>query len=201
MLCFYTSLNVYTFTGKDLWIILKMPSTLFEIHFFFLSGDKCKALALIILSLAFLLATVSYNENLSKMLIRVASKASPCHLPDQKFPTSLIYHPSNETSVRGKFFNEVNEKLLSDLQPTPVSINGKNIKDFTFVTAISDNYYQRHTALVKSIQTYFPKSKLVIYDLGLTEAQLKSVSTATFSVLIYKMVQFRSTNSRGQQLR
>ena len=89
---------------------------------------------------------------------------------------SLVYHPPINKSLHGDYFMEVNEKFLLSLLPDPVSINRSNIKDMIFVSAISQHYYSRLTPLVESIQVYFPEAKLVVYDLGVSENLLKTVS-------------------------
>ena len=88
----------------------------------------------------------------------------------------LVYHPPLNKSLHGDVFGEVNKTFLLNLLPDPVSINRSNINDVMFVTAISQAYYSRLTPLVETFQVYFPAAKLVVYNLGVSKNQLKSVS-------------------------
>ena len=57
-------------------------------------------------------------------------------------------------------------------------------KSIVYVTASDENYFKRSMNLLRSINKFDPKQKVVFYDLGLNETQQKT----------YKWRNIKSTN-------
>ena len=64
-------------------------------------------------------------------------------------------------------------------------------KSIIYVTASDENYFKRSLNLIKSINKFDPKQKIVFYDLGLNEIQQKTLlefSNLTIKSLILKNI-------------
>ena len=71
----------------------------------------------------------------------------------------------------------VSPRLIPALLPSDGFINLTSYKmtDFVFVTAASSNHFDESKDAVASVQTIMPKKKIIYFDLGLKEDQIKKV--------------------------
>ena len=83
----------------------------------------------------------------------------------------LTYAAPIDPKVKGQTFYGVNASVVAKLLPKPIKLHKSYLKDFVVVSAISAKYYKRLTKLVASVQKHFPKNKMIIFDLGLSEKE------------------------------
>ena len=90
-------------------------------------------------------------------------------------PTSL---PGNNSSLNNDFLTNVLNLRLEQLKQKNISssVIFNMYKRFVVVTSVSSNHFEESRDMVASIQKYLPQSKILYYDLGLTEAQRLEVS-------------------------
>ena len=88
----------------------------------------------------------------------------------------LVYHPPIAPWMKGLPFYSVNSSFVMSLLPDPVELTIENLRQFVFVSALSSSHFKRASRMIESIQNFFPKQRLIIYDLGLTTDEVDRVS-------------------------
>ena len=69
--------------------------------------------------------------------------------------------------------------------------------DFVFLTAASDSFLTGLMFMLQSVQKYFPKKKVIVYDLGLSSESRQKVTfciVCLFNNNFYGTVQFQNIN-------
>ncbi|CEF60957.1 Protein of unknown function DUF1647 family-containing protein [Strongyloides ratti] len=129
-----------------------------------------------------------YNIFLTSFIIINHILRFHCHKKDLCEYNGKIYDlqyklPSNK-NVIGKpfscdlvkyldYFGYLNESNFIDLSKT--SINGVKI-----VTAITEDHMSELRPLLKSFKKYFPKERIIVYDLGLRKESVKQLKSLKF---------------------
>ena len=96
---------------------------------------------------------------------------------------SFNYH-FEPLNTSGKTFT-ANRTLLASLGLPPAhftELTNENADDFVAVTATSSNHFAESVDAVASVQKHMPNRRIIYYNLGLTEKQLRAVSIAMVRV-------------------
>ena len=121
-----------------------------------------------------LYSTVNKSSQ-SKVVEAKRKSAIPAAVTTSTPPTSL---PGNNFSLNNDFLTNVLTLPLEQLEKRNMSpsVMFNMYKRFVVVTSVSSNHFEESKDMVASIQKYLPQSKIMYYDLGLTEAQRLEVS-------------------------
>ena len=99
-------------------------------------------------------------------------------LTDVTYPEEVNSH-SPIPKAYGKSSNfSVSDDMVHSMELPPnqfVSLNEKNVKQFVFVTGVSESHFNESKDAIASVQAHFPGRKLYYYDIGLNEEQKKQV--------------------------
>ena len=72
------------------------------------------------------------------------------------------------------------KNIAVSMENGQTSVDGCTCEDYMYckfvvVTGISSNYFQKARPMISSVQKHLPSTRLIVYDLGLTEQQRKEV--------------------------
>ena len=100
--------------------------------------------------------------------------------------SKFIYRTSD--GKKGKAFGNFSRTYLSSLGLPPTSyikdFNDVPVENLVFLTATSWNHYKESLAGVASVLEYFPKNKIMYYDLGLKKEQANEVSCLKYRLMV-----------------
>ena len=118
--------------------------------------------------------TVNKSSQLNVVVTKRKS-ATPTAVTTSTPPISL---PGNNSSLNNDFLTKVLNLSLEQLQQRNISpsVIFNMYKRLIVVTSVSSNHFEESKDMVASIQKYLPQSKILYYDLGLTQAQRREVS-------------------------
>ena len=71
--------------------------------------------------------------------------------------------------------SEASLKHLGWHQMNYIQLTNDTVKDFVIVTAASSDHFSESLDLIGSIHHYYPQHKLIYFDLGLSDSQIKQV--------------------------
>ena len=86
----------------------------------------------------------------------------------------LQYTSHTNNSLVGK---QINISQYINHDQILIDLNTHDMDSFVFVTAASSNHFLYTIKCIGSIQIHYPRHKIIYYDLGLNEDEIKRVST------------------------